>query len=53
MTTATETLSETDRVFGKGIAPSTIFTADNLDVLRGMNSNMNTQAFRSPACGPT
>ena len=38
MTTATETLSETDRVFGKGIAPSTIFTADNLDVLRGMNS---------------
>ena len=38
MTTATETLSETDRVFGKGIAPSVIFTADNLDVLRGMNS---------------
>ena len=27
MTTATETLSETNRVFGKGIAPSTIFTA--------------------------
>ncbi len=38
MTTTTETLSETDRVFGRGIAPSTIFTADNLDVLRGMNS---------------
>lgn len=26
MTTATETLSATDREFGKGIAPSTIFT---------------------------
>ena len=38
MTMATETPSETDREFGKGIAPSTIFTADNLDVLRGMNS---------------
>ena len=38
MTTATETLDAYDIIFGKGIAPSTIFTADNLDVLRGMNS---------------
>ena len=38
MTTADATLTATDRVFGKGVAPSAIFTADNLDVLRGMNS---------------
>ena len=38
MTTADATLTATDRVFGKGVAPSATFTADNLDVLRGMNS---------------
>ena len=48
MTTATETLSETDRVFGKGIAPSTIFTADNLDVLRGMNSGCIDLIYLDP-----
>jgi len=48
MTTATETLSETDRVFGKGIAPSTIFTADNLDVLRGMNSECIDLIYLDP-----
>ncbi len=48
MTTATETLSETDRIFGKGIAPSTIFTADNLDVLRGMNSDCIDLIYLDP-----
>ena len=48
MTTATETLSATDREFGKGIAPSTIFTADNLDVLRGMNSDCIDLIYLDP-----
>ena len=48
MTTATETLSATDREFGKGIAPSTIFTADNLDVLRGMNSGCIDLIYLDP-----
>ena len=48
MTTATETLSATDREFGKGIAPSTIFTADNLDVLRGMNSECIDLIYLDP-----
>ena len=48
MLDATETLSATDREFGKGIAPSTIFTADNLDVLRGMNSECIDLIYLDP-----
>ena len=48
MTTATETMSETDRIFGRGVAPSTIFTADNLDVLRGMNSGCIDLIYLDP-----
>ena len=47
-TTATEKLSATDLEFGKGIAPSTIFTADNLDVLRGMNSECIDLIYLDP-----
>ena len=38
MTTASDTASGAEATFGRHVAPSTIFTADNLDVLRGMNS---------------
>ncbi len=48
MTTATETLDAYDIIFGKGIAPSTIFTADNLDVLRGMNSGCIDLIYLDP-----
>lgn len=48
MTTATGTTSETDRIFGKGIAPSTIFTADNLDVLRRMESECIDLIYLDP-----
>ena len=48
MTTATNTTSETDRIFGKGIAPSTIFTADNLDVLRVMKSECIDLIYLDP-----
>ena len=48
MTMATETISETDRIFGRGIAPSTIFTADNLDVLQGMNSECIDLIYLDP-----
>ena len=48
MATATDTTSETDRIFGKGIAPSTIFTADNLDVLRRMESECIDLIYLDP-----
>ena len=48
MTTATEKLSATDLEFGKGIAPSTIFTADNLDVLRLMKSECIDLIYLDP-----
>ena len=48
MTTATEKLDAYDILFGKGIAPSTIFTADNLDVLRGMNSECIDLIYLDP-----
>ena len=41
-------MSETDRIFGRGIAPSTIFTADNLDVLQGMNSECIDLIYLDP-----
>ena len=47
-TTATETLDAYDILFGKGIAPSTIFTADNLDVLRRMESECIDLIYLDP-----
>ena len=38
MTTASDTASDAEAIFGRHVAPSTVFTADNLDVLRGMNT---------------
>ena len=48
MTTAAEAPDANDILFGKGIAPSTIFTADNLDVLRGMNSECIDLIYLDP-----
>ena len=40
--------SDTEAIFGRHIAPSTIFTADNLDVLKGMNSGCIDLVYLDP-----
>ena len=40
--------SDAEATFGRHIAPSIIFTADNLDVLRGMNSERIDLIYLAP-----